>query len=195
MVAYEFYWRDPIKGYRPIGVQPERRKNTTRITHDSIINLARELLGDNVDINDIFFIEITKDENTGAILRPDSHYRPLKEYFKDRRKYPRVHMDLPLEYRVKYDPHARGGIVIDASETGFLIYSPEEIPIGTKLKIAVLFPSEYELASIEVFAEIIWKRVSLERMGKGYQYGLKFIQIIKKDYWKLRELLMRGGFR
>jgi hypothetical protein len=46
-----------------------------------------------------------------------------------------------------------------------------------------------------VFAEIIWKRVSVDRTGKGYQYGLKFIQILKKDYWKLRELLMRGGFR
>jgi hypothetical protein len=195
MVGYEFYWRDPIKGYRPIGVQPERRKNTARITHESVLNLAKELLGDNVDVNEIFFIKITKDENTGAILHSDSHYRPLKEYFKDRRRYPRVHMDLPLEYRVKYDPHAYGGIVIDASERGFLIYSPEAIPIGTKLKIAVLFPNEYELANIEVFAEIIWKRVSVDRTGKGYQYGLKFIQILKKDYWKLRELLMRGGFR
>ena len=195
MVAYEFYWWDPIKGYRLAGVLPERRKNPERITHESVINLARELLGDNVDVNDIFFIKITKDENTGAILRPDSLYRPLKEYFKDRRKYPRVHMDLPVEYRVKYDPHARGGIVIDASETGFLIYSPEEMPIGTKLRIAVLFPSEYELANIEVFAEIIWKKVSVERTGRGYQYGLKFIQILEEDYWKLRELLIGGGFR
>ena len=189
MIAYEFYWRDPIKGYQRIGIQPERRKNPTRITQESIINLARELIGDNADAKNIFFIKITKEENTREILRPDSVYGPLKEYFKDRRKYPRVHIDLPLEYRVKYDARAHGGIVIDASETGFLIYSTEDIPIGTKLKIAVLFSAEYELAKIEVFAEIIWKKVDVEKGKEGYQYGLRFVQVLEEDYRKLGKLL------
>jgi hypothetical protein len=200
MIGYEFYWRDPIRGYQLIGVQLERRKNPGRITQESVINLAKKLIGDNVNVNDIvdlddiFFIRITKDENTGEILRPDSVYRPLKEYFKDRRKYPRVHMDLPLEYRVKYDARAHGGIVIDASEGGFLIYSTEDIPIGTELKIAVLFSAEYELAKFEVFAEIIWNRVDVGKAEEGYQYGLKFIQILEEDYWKLRKLLS-GRFK
>ena len=102
-------------------------------------------------------------------------------------------MDLPLEYRVKYDAHAQGGIVIDASEGGFLIYSIEDIPIGTKLEITVLFPKEYELAIFEVFAETIRKEFVAEReiwiKEEGYQYGLKFIQILEEDYWKLRGLL------
>ena len=197
MDAYEFYWRDTIKGYQPIGVLPERRKNPARRTQESVINLARELLGDNVDVNRIFFIKATKDENTGKILRLDSVYRQLKEYFKDRRRYPRISMDLPLEYLVKYDARAHGGIVIDASETGFLIYSIEDIPVGTKLKIAVLFPKEYELAIFEVFAETIRKEFVAEREDwyrEGYQYGLKFIQILEEDYWKLRKLLS-GRFK
>ena len=197
MDAYEFYWRDTIKGYQPIGVLPERRKNPARRTQESVINLARELLGDNVDVNKIFFINATKDENTGKILRLDSVYRPLKEYFKDRRHSPRVHMDLPLEYRMGDALHAHGGIVIDASETGFLIYSIEDIPIGRKLKIAVLFPKEYELAIFEVFAETIRKEFVAEREDwyqEGYQYGLKFIQILEEDYWKLRKLLS-GRFK
>jgi len=103
-------------------------------------------------------------------------------------------MDLPLEYRVKYDARAHGGIVIDASETGFLIYSIEDIPIGTKLKIAVLFSAEYELAKFEVFAEIIWRNADVEKREEGYQYGLKFIQILEEDYWKLRKLLS-GRFK
>jgi hypothetical protein len=189
MRAYEFYWRDPIKGYQPIGVQPERRKNPERITKESVINLAKELVGDNADVNDIFFIKITKNENSGEILRPDSVYRPVKEYFKDRRKYPRVHIDLPLEYRVKYDARAHGGIVIDASESGFLIYSTEDIPIGTKLKIAVLFSAEYELAKFEVFAEIIWKNADMEKEEEGYQYGVRFVQVLEEDYRKLGKLL------
>jgi c-di-GMP-binding flagellar brake protein YcgR len=190
MDAYEFYWHDPIKGYQPVGVLPERRKNPARITQESVINLARELLGDNVDVDKIFFIKVIRDENTGNILRSDPVYRPLTKYFKDRRKYPRVCMDLPLEYRVKDDPHARGGIVLDASETGFLIYSTEDIPIGAELKIAVLFPKEYELANLEVFAETIWKKVNVKKLEKRYQYGLKFIEISDVDYWKLRKLLI-----
>jgi hypothetical protein len=110
-------------------------------------------------------------------------------YFIDRRKHPRIWIYLPLEYRLKYAPHARGGVVIDASETGFHIYSTEDIPIDTNLKIAVLFPREYELANFEVFAEIIWKKVSVERRGEGYQYGLKFTQISEEDCSKLRRLL------
>jgi hypothetical protein len=192
MDAYEFYWRDTTKGYQPIGVRPERRKNPARRTQESVINLARELSGYNANVNRIFFIRTTKDENTGKILRLDSVYRQLNEYFQDKRRYPRISMDLPLEYRVKYDARAHGGIVIDASETGFLMYSIKNIPIGTKLKIAVLFPKDYELAIFEVFAETIRKEFAVEHKGlyqQGYQYGLKIIHILEEDCRKLKGLL------
>jgi len=110
-------------------------------------------------------------------------------FFSEKRRYPRVFMDLPVDYWVKHEPCAHGGIVVDASETGFLIYSVEDIPIGTKLKIAVLFPREYELANLEVAAEIIRKKVSGEG-EEGYQYGIKFTKIMKEDYRKLRELFI-----
>ncbi len=194
MIAYEFYSLDTIKGYQPIAVLQERRKNPERRTQESVINLARHLLGENMDVNNVYFITVTKDENTGKILRLDSVYRPLKEYFEDRRRYPRISIDLPLEYRVMYDARAHGGIVVDASETGFLIFSTEDIPIGTKLKIAVLFPKEYELAIFEVLAEIIWQKVNVKKGEEGYQYGLKFIQFVEEDNWKLRGLLS-GRFK
>ncbi len=110
-------------------------------------------------------------------------------FFSEKRKYPRVYMDLPVDYWVKRESYARGGIVVDASETGFLIYSVEDIPIGTKLKIAVLFPREYELANFEVAAEIIRKKAR-ERGEEGYQYGIRFTKILKEDYGKLRELFI-----
>jgi hypothetical protein len=110
-------------------------------------------------------------------------------HFREKRKYPRVEMDLPVDYWMKHDPHAHGGIVMDASETGFFIFSVEDIPIGTKLKIAVLFPREYELANFEVVAEIIRKKVVKKEKG-GYQYGIKFTQILQEDYRKLRELFI-----
>lgn len=80
MAVYEFYWRDPIKGYQLIGRLPERRRNPTRITRKSVINWGKKILGENVDGNDIFFIEIKIDENTKRILQPNSVYKPLKEF-------------------------------------------------------------------------------------------------------------------
>ncbi len=68
-------------------------------------------------------------------------------------------MDLPVDYWVKRDSYAHGGIVVDASETGFLIHSVEDIPIGTKLKIAVLFPRDYDLANFEVTEKNSRKRI------------------------------------
>ena len=109
--------------------------------------------------------------------------------FKERRKYPRSLVDLPVEYRIKDLPHAHGGLVINASEGGLLIHSLKDMPLGLKLNIAVLFLWGYELASFEVTAEIIWKDLHLYNQSEGYQYGLKIIQISEEDHWKLKQLL------
>ncbi len=112
------------------------------------------------------------------------------KYFKERRKYPRVLMDLPLEYIARQTTHARGGLVVDASETGLLIYSCEEIPIGTRLKIGVLFPKECELANFDVLAEIVWSKVDFEKEKKGYRYGVKFLYMLEEDHQELKQLLI-----
>ena len=69
MVAYEFYWRDPIKGYQLIGTLPERRKNPLRITQESVMKWARKIIGENTDFDNIFFYQVTIDKETGDILR------------------------------------------------------------------------------------------------------------------------------
>ena len=111
------------------------------------------------------------------------------KYFTERRKHPRVCMDLPLEYLANHHSRARGGIVADASETGFLIYSTEDIPVGTNLKVDVLFPEGYELANFEVFGKIVWRKVDVGERANTYRYGLTFVQIVEEDYWKLKKLL------
>jgi len=62
------------------------------------------------------------------------------------------------------------------------------------LKIAVLFSAEYELAKFEVFAEIIWKNADVEKEEEGYQYRLRFVQVLEEDYRKLGNLLS-GRFK
>ncbi len=112
---------------------------------------------------------------------------------KEKRRNPRFLMDLPLEYREVHDPRQRGGIVVNASEGGFLIESVKDMPISSRLEIAVLFPKWFELAELKLAAEIIWKEPLWKEGWKGYQYGLKVVQIIKDDLWKL-QLLLRGEF-
>jgi hypothetical protein len=40
-----------------------------------------------------------------------------------------------------------------------------------------------------LFAKIVWKKVSLRKREKGYQYGLKLMGILAEDYRELRGVL------
>jgi hypothetical protein len=116
-------------------------------------------------------------------------------YSKNRRRYPRFFIDLPLEYRGVDDPCLRGAIVVNASEGGFLIESPRDIPVGTELSMTVLYPKGFELANFKVTAKIVWKEPYWKEdpYRNGYQYGSELIQILDEDRWKLN-LLLRGRF-
>jgi hypothetical protein len=111
----------------------------------------------------------------------------------EKRKYPRFLIDLPVEYQEAETSHARGGIVINASEGGFLIESVKDIPIGTKLNIAVFFPKWFELADFRLVAETLWKEPLWKDDWTGYRYGLNIIQILDEDQTKLK-LLLGGQF-
>ena len=110
----------------------------------------------------------------------------------DRRQYPRFRLDLPLEHQVMGSPNVFGGIAIDGSEEGFLIFSRKDLPIGTKLKITILFPKEYELTGFEMLAEIIRKDIYNKENQEGYQYGIRFVRISEGDHSQLRRLLGCG---
>jgi len=108
---------------------------------------------------------------------------------KDRRKYSQFDLDLPIEYRLMNAPNVYGGMVVKMSEMGLLLESTKEIPVGTKLNIAVFFPKEFELAHFEALAEVVRKEIHWKGDWEGYQYGLKFISIREHDNWNLRQLL------
>ena len=123
----------------------------------------------------------------------------MEESYSDREKrsHPRFIIDLPLEYRVMDGPCLRGGIVINASEGGFLIETTRDISVGTELNVSVLFSKGFELTNLKVVARIVWKEPYRREDWKGtpfregYQYGLEFIHISHEDRLKLRSL--RGG--
>ena len=114
---------------------------------------------------------------------------PGSDYMDEKREYLRFDLDLPLEYGETNSPHARGALVVDSYELGLLFQPMKELPIGTKLNIAVLFPEIHELRNFEVLAEIDWKDVHRGENRKGYQFGLKFVGILQEDHQKLKQLL------
>jgi hypothetical protein len=67
MVAYELYLYDQIKGYKLIGILPERRKDPKRITKESVLKWGRMLLGDRADDKNIFFEQVEMDHMAGHI--------------------------------------------------------------------------------------------------------------------------------
>jgi hypothetical protein len=71
MVVYELYTFNKEKGYELIGVLPERRKNPTRRTKESVIRWGRMLLGDDVDREDIFFNPVAIENPADGILWRD----------------------------------------------------------------------------------------------------------------------------
>ena len=114
---------------------------------------------------------------------------------KERRRYLRFLIDFSLEYRDMDGSCLRGAIVVNASEGGCLIESPEDIPVGTELSVTVLYPKGFELANFKVTAKTVWREpyskedLKKDRSSKGYQYGLEFIQVLDEDRWKLSFLL------
>jgi hypothetical protein len=108
--------------------------------------------------------------------------------FQERRRYRRFLLDLPLEYRVSGVPGAYGGIALNCSKTGFLVHFLQELPVGTRLKIVVLFADEFQLTSFEAIGEIV-RRVDSGNGQKARRYGIKLLQINTEDYLKLRHLL------
>jgi len=116
---------------------------------------------------------------------------------REKRRYPRVLIDSPLEYQNTGDSCLRGAMAVNAGEGGFVIESLRDIPVGTELSIALLFPKGFESANFKAAAKIVPKQLCRKEDSKGnqygerYQYGLEFIQISDEDRWKLNWVL--GG--
>ena len=58
MIAYEFYYRDENDGIHFLGVLPERRKNSARITQESIMNWATRVIGNEIGVKEIIFTQV-----------------------------------------------------------------------------------------------------------------------------------------
>ncbi len=109
----------------------------------------------------------------------------------EKRKYSRIQVELPLDYSIVDQRENYGGIVVDTSEGGLLVYLKERIEIGTRLKIEIIFIKGRELSSIKGVAEVVWSDPAAR---KSYgelrlRYGLQCQSFHEGDLEKLRDLL------
>jgi len=78
MVAYEFYFRLKTGAEQLIGILPERRRDSERVTRQSIMNWITKVLSghSNIDSKEIYFIrvnfnpEINESNNYMAFEQP-----------------------------------------------------------------------------------------------------------------------------
>ncbi len=108
---------------------------------------------------------------------------------REKRKSPRVMMSLPILFQINKNQEVYTGLTIDASESGLLIQSFEDIPIGTSVNIKVLFPKGLEWTNFHGMAEVIWKGPYDWEDWEGYLYGLKFTLVLEKYHSILKQVL------
>jgi len=113
---------------------------------------------------------------------------------KEKRKHPRVLISLPLIFQINENEGVHTGLTVDASESGLLIQSFKDMPIGTRLNIKVLFPKGFELSNFHGVAEIVWKDIYGWEDWEGDLYGLKFTQVFEKDHLILKRFLSDSHF-
>ncbi len=106
----------------------------------------------------------------------------------EKRKHPRFSVDLPVEYS-RADLSADHGRAMNASEGGLLLYLPEQMEIGSPLRLNLFFTMGSELNAVETLVEVVWVDVHLEKDWGDYRTGVRFAQISPEDMGKLKGFL------
>lgn len=108
---------------------------------------------------------------------------------KEKRRFPRAFISFPVDIQTSEEQNVIPGIVINLSLGGLRIQTFEELPVGSRVNITILFSQESEFIKFKAKAEIIWKDIYLWEDWEGYQYGLKFIEVSNGDLIILKRLL------
>ena len=111
----------------------------------------------------------------------------------ERRRQPRLSLELPLDYSRVNIRQSYGGIVANASEMGILIYLPEKMAIGTTLSIEIFYARGLTLDTIKAIGTIVWYDLAARRSWGEHRYGFRFQSIDKKNLAKLKDLIKDLG--
>jgi len=108
----------------------------------------------------------------------------------EKRKYPRFSVNLPVEYFLVESSFGTAGRALDISESGLLIYFPEQMEIGQRLSLKLFLSIGSKLITIEILSEVAWVEICVERDWGDYRTGVKFVDISPDDMTKLKNFLI-----
>lgn len=112
-----------------------------------------------------------------------------KSFTSEKRKYPRVNVDLPAKYS-RTNLFFKFGRVVNASEGGLLVHLPEEMGVGQRLALKLFFPSPSEFNTLEASVQVVWKDIHLRKDWTwDYRTGVKFLNIPPEPMAKLKNFL------
>ena len=107
----------------------------------------------------------------------------------DKRKHPRVMVDLPFKYSKNHIP-TKHGQAVNASEGGLLVHLPEEVEVGRHLTLQLFFPPRSALDTLEASVEVIWSRLHLRKdWGWDYRTGVRFLDMGLDDMTQFKNYL------
>jgi hypothetical protein len=106
----------------------------------------------------------------------------------ERRKHPRIAVNLPVEYWKVNETRIRAGCTGDISEGGVLLHLPEQMEIGQELRLRLFVDSGLDFLSIEALAQVVWKDLNIKNEG-GCRVGVEFLDISAKDMCNLKNFL------
>jgi len=111
----------------------------------------------------------------------------------EKRQYPRYTAEFPLDYARIEDKGTYGGMVVNVSEGGLLVYLPQRMEIGAVLKIEILYVQGLEFNTIKAVAKIVWSDLAAKESYGEYRYGLQFLHIEETEFDRLINLLKEIG--
>jgi c-di-GMP-binding flagellar brake protein YcgR len=113
----------------------------------------------------------------------------------ERRKYPRFNVDLPIEYERTTSVEPNPGRARNASQGGLLVYLPEKMQIGQRLKLKLFFTIGSNLNTVEALTEVAWADFHVGNNWGDYRSGLRFVDISQADLEKFESFLISlAGF-
>lgn len=107
----------------------------------------------------------------------------------ERRRYPRLTIDLPIEYHRVNSSKEETGQTPDSSTGGLLVHLPERAEIGDYLKLRLFIPSGRDLDSIEMITQVAWTDIHLGEDRGDCRSGVRFVEISAEDLDKLKDFL------
>lgn len=117
----------------------------------------------------------------------------------ERRIFPRFVLHMPFSYKIMADNCLEGpevaavnqefdvldwnqmGVTVNASQGGLMLYLPEEVAIGQKIKISIAVSRKKKIKNIQTIVKVCWIKKTDLPAPRLYKIGVAFEDISKES--------------